>query len=48
MKRRSSIAVVLPLSLQVAGCLGGGKEYSLSGVLQDGLGIPVADLELIL
>jgi len=45
-KRRSSIAVVLLLSLLLAGCLGGSKEYSLSGVVQDGLGIPVAGVVL--
>lgn len=33
--------------LLLTGCLGGNsKEYSISGVVQDGLGIPLARVEL--
>jgi len=42
--------VLLVVSFLLAGCIGGGgdskKRYSVSGVVQDGLGIPLAGVEL--
>ena len=42
--------VLLVVSFLLAGCIGGGgdskKRYSVSGVVQDGAGIPLAGVEL--
>ncbi|HHT43067.1 MAG TPA: S8 family serine peptidase [Firmicutes bacterium] len=49
MKKLHGLGVLLLAAiLLLAGCLGGGgsKEYSISGVVQDALGIPLAGVEL--